>query len=63
MPRENLPRGLWNKQTKFTYHIISFFISIPKHIHQKEKVTYNIKHIYNNKQDGNGGEGWKAKKA
>ena len=32
-------------------------------MHQNQKVTYKIKHIYNTKQDGNGGEGWKAKKA
>ena len=29
--------------------------------HQNQKVT--IKHIYSKKQDGKGGEGWKAKKA
>ena len=42
---------------------ISFFISKPIDKHQNQKVTYKIKHISNNKQDGNGGESWKAKKA
>ena len=29
----------------------------------KAYYTYKVKHIYNIKQDGNGGEGWKVKKA
>ena len=45
-----------------TYHIISYQSLFPyQNRHQNQKVTIN--HMYNRKQSGNGGEGWKAKKA
>ena len=43
-------------------HIISIFISIPKQTSKSE--SNNKAHVwYSKNQNGNGGEGWKAKKA